>query len=291
MSDLVPYQPPIPPAEDMSTIFKIADTLAPTAFVPSVFRNKPAEIAAAILAGRVSFEVLEQSDARVRMRARAPGQDKWTEVDWPISRAQKMGLANKSNWTKMPQSMLVARATSELCRLVAANVLMGLPYSTEEMRDVDADVDAEIIEDKPVTPARARKVRRSAPIQATVQHEEPPLEATPEGWALPDDPEEPDGVIIGRTEAEATPPPVDTDVHLTDMRPDDKISDNTRKAIMAGFNELDIKDRTVRLEKVSIVVGREVPSVNVLTEAEGRAVVDKLNEVRQGWPPVAEPAQ
>jgi hypothetical protein len=34
----------------------------------------------------------------------------------------------------MPQAMLAARATSEVCRLVAADAILGMPYSSEESR-------------------------------------------------------------------------------------------------------------------------------------------------------------
>lgn len=292
-------------SQELDAVARSAEILARTSFVPKPFQGKPAEIAAAMMAGRewgvppmtalsvihviegrptmsanalrglamakgVVFELISASDTLVRMRARPPGQETWTEAEWPIERARLMGLTNKSNWQKMPQAMLIARATSELCRLVAANILMGLPYSTEEMRDT---IDGEATELPDRAPARARKVRRNAPIQATVVHEEPPLE-DPE-------PEIPDGEIIGQREIEAAPEPDDGE----------KITDTTRKAIMAGFNELNITDRAVRLEKVSTVLGRDIPSVNVLTEAEGRQVVAKLQEVRQNWPAVAEPPQ
>lgn len=54
---------------------------------------------------------------------------------WTLKRAQLMGLTNKANWKNQPAAMLMARATSEVCRLVAADVILGIGYSAEELRD------------------------------------------------------------------------------------------------------------------------------------------------------------
>src|SRR5690606_22364931 len=67
-------------------------------------------------------------------------------------------------------SMLVARATSEICRLIASDVLFAVPYSTEELQD------------KPVeeAPPRATVEEIHARGQQAAPHEEQPddLEAT-----------------------------------------------------------------------------------------------------------------
>ncbi|MBQ1164468.1 hypothetical protein KBZ21_41525, partial [Streptomyces sp. A73] len=39
------------------------------------------------------------------------------------------------NYKTQPQNMLLARATAECARLIAADVLMGMPYSAEELAD------------------------------------------------------------------------------------------------------------------------------------------------------------
>lgn len=304
MSDLVPVQESTSDlvrfAEEASQVHGIAKALAATSFVPKSMQGKPDEITGAILAGREMglspmtalasidiidgrpsvrantqrglamaagcvFEITTATDTMVRMRARAPGSSQWTEVTWPIERAQKMGLTSKSNWTKMPQAMLIARATSELCRLVAANVLLGMPYSTEELQD-RGDTPAELS----VTPRPPRRAQRAL--------------APPAADVAPD--LEPEGRIIGgqepAREIEAAPEPEPEEWPEPSIPGDtgNKISDTTRKAIMAGFNDMNIKDRTERLSNVSKIVGREVNSVNQLTEAEGFLVVRKIQEAR-----------
>jgi hypothetical protein len=55
------------------------------------------------------------------------------ESVWTIERAEVLGLTGKAEWKKQPQTMLTARATGEICRLVAADVLYAMPYASEEL--------------------------------------------------------------------------------------------------------------------------------------------------------------
>ena len=79
-------------------------------------------------------------------------------------RAKGLGLLGKDNWKRQPQAMLVARATAECCRLVASDVLLGVPYAVEELEDNASDV--------PTAPAVTKKVSRQKP---AVPAPEPPL--------------------------------------------------------------------------------------------------------------------
>lgn len=56
-------------------------------------------------------------------------------VTWTWQRARQAGLVSKTNWENHPIEMLIARATSAVCRLIASDVLMGLAYSAEELQD------------------------------------------------------------------------------------------------------------------------------------------------------------
>jgi len=111
--------------------------------------------------------------------------------------------------------------------------------------------------------------------------EEPPLEPQPQIDYKPQ-PEQPaieSGYSIADDERRTMPEemPVNPDA----------VTAKTRAAIMLGFKELGVTERSKRLELVSDVVKREVHSVNQLTEAEGRRVVGALHD--QGWPEVATP--
>lgn len=151
---------------------QIAQSLSRTSFVPASLRGKPDDITAAILAGQElglqpmaalrSMDVIQGTPAlrahamrglvqskghkvwvvegasaeRVIMRGQRLGPNGYEEIqesDWDIERAERLGLTGKSEWKKQPKTMLTARATGEICRLVAADVLYAMPYAAEEL--------------------------------------------------------------------------------------------------------------------------------------------------------------
>ncbi len=203
-------------AEDAKVAASLAVSLAKTSHA-SGFKGNTAEIAACILAGKEvglppisalqSFDVIqgqprlrahaqrallqraghqiqlvESTPAVCRMRGRRKGDTEWQGVTWTIERAQALGLTTKDQWRKQPQTMLVARATSELCRLVAADALSAVPYSAEEMGDrptvpVQAKVTAAEYLDGPADPVEpAPVVDTSTGEIQDVEVEDPP------GW-------------------------------------------------------------------------------------------------------------
>jgi hypothetical protein len=147
---------------------QIAKSLAQTSFVPSTMRGKPADITAAILAGQElglqpmatlrsmdviqgtpalrahamrglvqshghEVELVESTPEKCVMRGRRVGKENWQTVTWDIARAELLGLTSKGEWKKQAQTMLVARATGEICRLIASDVLHAMPYAAEEL--------------------------------------------------------------------------------------------------------------------------------------------------------------
>lgn len=160
---------------------QIATSLAKTSFVPASLRGKPEDITAAILAGQElglrpmatlrsmdviqgtpalrahamrglvqshghDIELVESTPERCVMRGRRKGSDTWQTVTWTLKRAGDLGLLGKSDWKKQPQTMLVARATGEICRLIAADVLYAMPYASEELRGADRDDTVEVVQ-------------------------------------------------------------------------------------------------------------------------------------------------
>lgn len=159
-------------AQAADAAYKVADKLCDTQFVPVAYRKKPYEATAAILAGAEvglspmaslrafdniqgtpapkaitlraivqaqghEVRIEESSDTRAVVAVRRKGSDEWQRSVWTIDRARKMGLTNKDQWKNQPAAMLIARATSEGCRWIAADAIMGMPYSVEELRDGD----------------------------------------------------------------------------------------------------------------------------------------------------------
>lgn len=321
MTELAPYQAP-PTALDTFTndareVYKVASVLANTSFVPKAFQGKPDEITGAILAGQeigmppmtalraidviqgtpclsanaqrglaqahgIEFDLIESTATRCVMRARRPGTSKWTEVTWDIDRAKKMELTGKKNWREQPQSMLIARATSELCRLEAADVLFSMPHSQEELRDADrgtgtAASTTAAATGQPTTTPAPREQKRTAqrePIPATIQPPlaEPPLDPPTPALAPP-----PPRALASTPDTTSVDPGAERVTRpLGQRNAGREITQNTRKAIMAALGDLNIRSRVDRLARLSGILGWEVSSTNLLTEDEGRQALHGL---------------
>lgn len=88
----------------------------------------------------VRFEYPELTSEAVTVKATRPSTGETVTVRWTFQDAVKAGLpSSNQNWNKYPKKMLVARATSEACDFIAADVVAGLPV-VEDVEDIeDAD--------------------------------------------------------------------------------------------------------------------------------------------------------
>lgn len=167
--------PAIPARSEWDVIQAQAAVLARSGIVPAAYRRKPDDIIAAALFGRtVGFDVPTSlrlihvvegrptfaADALVAMvrraghslsgetgasRAVARGRradtgDEMT-VEWTMDMAKAARLDGKAVWKSYPQSMLWARAVSQLCRMLFADVTLGMAYTPEEL-DPNVALDA-----------------------------------------------------------------------------------------------------------------------------------------------------
>jgi hypothetical protein len=159
-----------------------AQRVCATQMVPAAYRGKPAEATAAILKGyELGFSpmaslaafhniqgtvvpaaitmravvqsagheirVVESTDERAEVHGRRQGGE-WEVSVWDIPRARKLKqYETNPNYKSNPGQMLVARATAEVCRWIASDAIMGIPYAAEEY-------------DGPVIEASAVPVRR-----------------------------------------------------------------------------------------------------------------------------------
>jgi hypothetical protein len=224
-------------ARDAELVAGVAANLVKTSFVPRSYQGRALEATAAILTGQEiglkpmaalrSIDVIEGTPGMraVALRAlvQAAGHEIWTEESnatqaivkgqrkgsgkvetsvWTMDRAKQMNLSGKDNWRKQPIAMLLARATSECARLVAADVLLGIPYSTEELLDLG---EVESSPEVPV-PAKGRAVRRKP---LPVKTDEPELDAVGA----------PDPVVEKALDAiELTPEEIEADARLAEER-------------------------------------------------------------------------
>src|SRR5690606_41864625 len=120
----------------------------------------------------------ESTETRAIVKGQRAGSSHEQKSVWTIDRAQKLGIANREQWRRQPQAMLVARATAEVCRLIASDVLLGMPYAVEELEESGAG------ESKP---RRARRKQVEKPKPAEPDLESPTaVEADEAGPTAPD---------------------------------------------------------------------------------------------------------
>lgn len=273
-------------AHSADAAYKVAERLVQTSFVPAAYRGKPIEATAAILAGTEvglapmsalrafdiisgqaaaraitlraivqsyghDIELVESTNSRCRMRGRRKGSSTWQAVTWTMDRARELGLVSKDNWKKQPGAMLVARATSEICRLIAADAILGIGYSSEEVADGATGEPA-----SPVEPATPQAEQTSRTVSWSPADDDAPAA---------DAPAEPEPEPPGEPEP-ATAEPAD----------EARITGAQTKMLHACLTDAGITDRDTRLAYVSGVLGHEVASSADLTKAEASAVIDRL---------------
>lgn len=75
----------------------------------------------------------EFADGSSTVRGRRADNGDEMAVTWTMAMAERAGLAGKANWKKYPESMLWARAVSQLCRMLFADCFAGSTYTPEEI--------------------------------------------------------------------------------------------------------------------------------------------------------------
>jgi len=203
-------------AQDARDAHLVATSLAKTAFVPKEMRGKPELVTAAILTGQEiglepmaalrSIDVIQGTPAMrahaLRGLVQSAGHEVWVEEStdtraivcgrrkgsehvqrsvWTIDRAKQLGLTSRDQWRKQPQAMLIARATAEACRLVASDVLLGMPYAVEELDEVEeSPKPRRTVKRKPVDPVPAPELEPVEPVEDDCQDDsvsdDPPFE-------------------------------------------------------------------------------------------------------------------
>ena len=203
---------------DLGLAYTAAKSLVKTSFVPASYQGKPEEAAAAIVTGLSmgldplaalrSMDVIQGTPAfralTIRALVQSHGHEIWVEEStqqraivkgrrrgeskietslWDMDRARRLNLINKPNWKNQPEVMLVARATAEVGRLIAADALLGMAYSIEELEDGVVPEPAAEAQAKPrATRTVARKPRPADPEPALDEQsaDDDPLQMTPE---------------------------------------------------------------------------------------------------------------
>jgi len=296
---------PLSPAE---VNWKTAQKIANTPFVPTAFRGKPEAVFAAILYGdelglgpmqslnsihviegkpSMSPELMRALVARAghRLDVKLASNDKvvlWGKradngseatVEWSMKDAQQAGLAGRGAWKTYPRAMLLARATSEICRQIFSDCIMGLSYTPEEASSIAGvewtDAPVEPVQTAPVlTAASPTTAPNAEPQQVVVEAdwvEDPPYEPTLD-WT-----EEFPGAEI-------------QDAMIVEQKPVVKSTVATTPQI--GMVRALIREWGLNAEDAlslaSMQLGREIASLGTITKAEASAFITYLKDNHPG---------
>lgn len=212
------------------------------------------------------ISTVSTADDEVTVEGVSPGGHTETAT-WTYARAAKAGytpqkdtngkwktnskgnMLGNEKYITDPQAMLYAKAAAEVCRKLAPDVLLGMPYSREDLESEPRHVETTRTTTR--APERARGV---AALAQRVSTPETPAEANP-----------------------ATPPPDPA-----------AMSPATRKkwvgAMFAALAEADCNDRDDQLTVITeLAQRRQDPPAHrdSITDAELRQVVNALNAARK----------
>jgi hypothetical protein len=319
-------------ANALVTSRQIAEVVADTEFVSAAMRGRPEVVTAAIMYGlevgvspmqalqginvvegrpQPSAELMrglilaaghtitvhDMTGERARvsgLRNGRPETERLT-VEWNLDMARAAGLAAKRNWRAYPRAMLLARATSDLARLLFPDVVKGLGYIAEDDQTVNVLSGTVTEEPPPVAPpAVPRRKRRPLPspghtlatedrpgpdgsidvplpTDAPAPDASPPMAPAP--GASPND--EPAAPVMPDLEPEATP-----DEPTPGPKP---MAERPFKALQASLaRTLGRVPREDRLAALGAIVGRPIASSHDLTRDEGYTALGFLARVESG---------
>lgn len=328
-----------------SDVIKLADYICETSFVPKAYRDNPHAVAAAILAGRElglppmtalrhvqvvegspslsaeykrarvlaaghDLDILELSTTRCRVSGKRRGSGKPPlEITFTIDDAKRAGLVKQRGaWETRPRRMLFARASTEVCDFLFADITNGLP--TAELL-VEGTVE-DAFEGYAESPGQPAIAAAPAAAQRTAQRRRQPAGPAPatgqpaghEPAAGPVPTSAPtagtSGASTARTgTADGLPPlpgeddPVpptspaapehgstDSGPTDTDRDADGSVTKPQLTKLGAIFTEYGFKntaaDRELRLGVASTMTGRDLQSSSELSLNEASALIDTL---------------
>lgn len=212
-----------------SDLMTMAKYLANSQLVPSAYRGKPDDVAAAVLAGAevgvppmsalrnifmvdgkpsfsaaltsgivlqhpdcVYFRLVESTDKKATYETLRVGMEEPVTMSFTMEQAEQAGLTGKKNWKMYPAAMLRARCEVALGRVVYPDRLAGIYLPEELGSDSMGDViDAEIVETRePEAPGE-----EDFPEIETPKAKEPEPEPKEEGPATEEKTKEPGALL------------------------------------------------------------------------------------------------
>lgn len=244
----------------------------------AVINNTPALSALtlrAILqnAGHKIWVLPDSNSARAIVRALRAGSEDVQQSTWTIDRAKLAGLypgQERGQWRKNPGAMLVARATAEVARYVAADAILGIPYIVEELIDEIEGADAPLALEAGTSAnggdGQAAAVKPKRTVKRKTPAVPPALPAAPPSHA------EPDRV------AAAAPRPVPPD-----DTPPPPIGKPQMDRLHASLRDLGLGEPENRDDALNLINGwleRRIETTKDLTAAEANLVIKNLDAMR-----------
>lgn len=299
-------------ASGLAAAHQIGTALCGTSFAPKHFQGKPEEAAAAIMFGdeigltptqalrsiyvisgtpalyaRAMVALVlsrgheiwtaEDTPSRVTVCGRRRGSPVIEEVTWTTDRARKAGYTSNKRYEQDPQAMLFARASGDVARRVAPDVLAGVAYTVEEMEL--SETPTKTIRRQPETAgdrvmARAKKMALEPELDEPQPNRPPPHLSEPERAALIEAHKEAADVEAAFEQGQKgeTAKPDAKDPRL----PPETASRPQMRMMHAEFNRQGISDRTERLAYCSGVIEREITSTDQLTKDDATRIIDAL---------------
>lgn len=275
-------------AQAMQAAKQLADALCETDLVPAIYRGKAGNGAAAILYGAelglnpiqsmqqifvvhgspaiyartavallksragIIVQTVSSSDESVTVSATDPATGQVETSTWDLKRAERAGYTSNKKYSTDPQAMLYAKAAMECCRKIAPDVLLGIPYSREELE----------LEQPGAAPRKVVSSRRGVDgLRAAIAPAAPAVDSEPG----PD--------ASGPSAAPSDP---------------NAMSPATRKkwigAMFAALAEADCEDRDDQLTVITELAqrrGNPPEHRDGITDSELRMVVNALNAARK----------
>lgn len=297
------------PLTPQEVSWKTATKIANTPFVPTAFRGKPESVFAAVLFGEemglgpmqsltqihviegkpsispelmraLVFKAGHRIDIKTASETKAVLYGKRSDsgseatVEWTMQDAQRAGLAGRGAWKTYPRAMLMARATSELCRMLFPDVVAGLSYTPEEVASVAGvewnDTPAEVPTPTSVSapaPQPEPVVYTEPPSTEASQYSEPEVE-----WNIQD--EFPGSEIVEAEIVEDTP----RRAPLGSASSTAPANEKQIGLLNVLFGKAHINDRGDKLDLCQMVTGRPINSAKDMTKKEISAVIDHLKK-------------
>ncbi len=248
---------------------------------------------ARVLAAGHDFEVEEHTTQRCRVRGRRAGTSRWLTCTFTMDDAKTAGLLAPSRsgkpgaWQTRPRRMLFARAGSELCDFIFADVVNGLPTAELVADGAEDDEFAGYNEAATQAPPAESNGRAAQPAARTAQRRSRASAAQPAPPSAPpaSEPQEPDGPPLPGEDEGEVPTSGGGDTSATapgnggqSSEPSgDRAEPGWVGLIVRHFERMGVEDRGVRLGYTAQIAGLDaLASTKNLTPEQAKAVLDTL---------------